>query len=206
MPPFWQPQNAADRDQALESTSTPPTGRSIRDSFIGWTNGRTLNVETSTNAISPWLRIPRHQRGRPRHLLGINRNALREQPRQRRPQLGDRPHLRQRHIRNNTIDSVGDGVGQSGGIRAFGPGSTRRPQCVLNNAGPAIAVNGTMTAPPRVAGEVVITRNQFHPTTIGLAIDLMPPARTTCSPVTASRQTTGAQPTRVTGIRNSTSR
>ncbi|MDH3730033.1 MAG: Ig-like domain-containing protein, partial [Acidimicrobiia bacterium] len=74
--------------------------------------------------------------------------------------------------RSNTIQSIGDGVGQTGGIRFFSAGQWADLNLITTNGGPGIAVGGDKTtAEVRPRGEVLITGNEYG-TNDGLAIDV----------------------------------
>ena len=172
MPPVWQPQLLPSSTSAgihLNATNRAV----IQDSFIGWTNGRTVNVETSTDAIVRRSEL-RDTGEDVTDIYGDSTGTLFEENRiSGGLNFGIDLISGPTTIRNNTIDGVGDGAGQTGGIRAYGAGSIIDRNVFSNNLGPAIAVNGTMTAPARVAGAAVITQNEFVNNS-GLSIDLVP--------------------------------
>ncbi|NNL13778.1 MAG: hypothetical protein HKO82_08845, partial [Acidimicrobiia bacterium] len=173
MPPVWQPQTLPTGTSA--GIHLNATNRAVlRDSFIGWTNGRTLNVETSTNATITGSEF----RDTSEDVIDIYESSSGTLFEGNRVSGGlnwaiDITVSSNTTLRNNTIDSAGDGIGQTGGVRLYGPGSTIDRNIFSNNAGPAIAIAGTMTSPARPVGEAVITGNHFV-NNDGLSIDLQP--------------------------------
>ncbi|MDH3539577.1 MAG: right-handed parallel beta-helix repeat-containing protein, partial [Acidimicrobiia bacterium] len=171
MPPVWQPQilpTGTDAGIHLNAVNRA----TLRNSFIGWTNGRTLNVETSTDAVIRGNEF----RDTNEDVIDIYQGSSGTLFENNLVSGGlnwglDITVSSSTTLRNNTVDSAGDGAGQTGGVRLFGPGSTIDRNVFSNNNGPAIMIAGTMTTSPRAAGEAVITQNAFINNN-GLSIDL----------------------------------
>ncbi|MDH3398575.1 MAG: right-handed parallel beta-helix repeat-containing protein, partial [Acidimicrobiia bacterium] len=147
-------------------------GAIIQNNLVGWANVRTIDIYDSVNVVVRGNEL----RSTPEDVIDVvlstdsvtvENNLITDGL-----NWGLELHGPNGIARNNTIQSVGNGSGQTGGIRVFSAGLLIEKNIITTNGGPGIAVAGTKaTAEARPRGEAYITRNRFG-TNSGLAIDL----------------------------------
>ncbi|MEE8330897.1 MAG: right-handed parallel beta-helix repeat-containing protein, partial [Acidimicrobiia bacterium] len=147
-------------------------GAIVQDNLVGWANVRTVDVYDSVNVVVRGNELRSTPEDVIDVVLGTDSVTVENNLISDGLSWGLELHGANGIARNNTIQSVGDGSGQTGGIRLFSAGLLVEKNIITTNGGPGIAVGGVKsTAEVRPRGEAYITRNSFG-TNAGLAIDL----------------------------------
>ncbi len=147
-------------------------GARVEDNLIGWFDTRTVDVLDSVNVVVHGNELRSTNEDIVDVYLTTDGVTVEENLIYDGDNWGIESFGTNSIVRNNTVQTVGDGAGQTGGVRFFSAGHTAELNVIEANAGPGIAVAGTKTsAEARPRAEVLITRNEFG-TNAGLAIDL----------------------------------